>query len=234
MNYIGRKQRIELGSKLYTLSRFERRLLRQWLRWAREQFPNPLQVAADTLARLNLPEPAAAALVAVADQQAESAYRFTGDEIQGLFQTWTGQREILALLLMDGSDLARAEAENVADKVREAHGDTFVVNLILDASGRPDTHPGDTAVAYYQELGMIPRDLPSRSDIDWGSVDRSLVEAHSFRPWELDRLTLSEMVSLYQKHDNTVDPYTAAERIKCYNSLTPLQKLTLAFRQLPD
>lgn len=226
MNHLGRTQRLEIGGKVYRVSRYERRLLREWHQWAREQLTNPLNSAAEVLDWLE-PETQRLVINEAADR-ADELNDPLSPLIQELVSTWEGQREALAILLADANLLPMHEARSLIDDAREGQGEDELTNILLTAQGRT-MGLADVSRAYYQELGLVRSVESKHHPVDWLDIDRKLVEHFSLKPWELDRLTISELFTLYQK-EQEVNSYDATEMVKAYNKLTPTQQLILAFR----
>ncbi len=91
-----------------------------------------------------------------------------------------------------------------------------------------------------QEFGLLPSPPPSKphrnEPENWLAIDRALIKHFNFRPWELDSLTMTEMMVLFSSlRDQESEPHLqeAIAQAAAYRRLTPAQKLQIGMRLYP-
>lgn len=221
MRHIGLRQTLWLGDKVYHFSRYERRLVRRWLDWARTVLPNPLEQVEKALP--DLPEECAVAAVDIARDLTIKSLCLDSPELRELAYSWQGVRHSLALCL---EELPLPEAYAIMDKIYQERGEVECINLLVSAQGDGRTMT-QVSVGYYRALGLLPGGDCSLSSIDWLKIDRNLITNFYLTPERIDCMTLTEIFTLYSKEEEV--PFSQREaQIKAYKSLNAHQRLELA------
>lgn len=135
MEYIGRSVTVDAGGKKYTLSRFTRKVLRQFLDWADKELGDPLEQVKAKLA--GFPPNIQELMVREAIQSAKLRRSINSPEIQALMSRPEGVMKILALLFQQNHpELSDRDVEAVFDQCAEEHGEGYLERKILEASGQ--------------------------------------------------------------------------------------------------
>ena len=222
-----------MQGRQYRLSRYSRRLLREYLAWVDQVAGNPLEDIAAGYASLPLELQALA--LKTADRLAKQRGSVYSDAFSELWVTAAGQCVVLALLLRQHHpDLTAQDVEELYLDGCQEHGEGFWLERFITAVGRMPVTETDLQGQFYQELGLLPAATgPAKPQKEsWLEIDKTLLKEFHLRPQELEELTLTEVLvyasSLSEKQPMLKSEVQAMRQI--YFALTPEQRLELYLR----
>lgn len=159
MRHIGKETSVTINGKQYRLSRFTRKVLRDFLEWADKQLGDPLDAIKDKLA--GFPPNVQEYLVKDALERASLRRSINSPEVQALMATPEGIMKILSLLFQQHQPgLTDADVEDLYETLVEEMGqheaEEYLSNAIVEASGRMPVDETQTERAFLQEKGLLP------------------------------------------------------------------------------
>jgi hypothetical protein len=223
MNHLGKRTSFKLADTIYWLSRFERRLLREWFEWSESVLPNPILSVIDHLD--DFPPEIAKKIGSDASRCARLRWSFSNPETWDFFNSVAGQTQALVLLLRDSHpELSQDVAESIIERARRELGDDHLTGLIHETMGRPPSELQWVLTTFRPSSQDDPQAL------EWYKIDQLLCQEHGYRPWELERLTLTEYIMVASK-PMEVDNELALKVVRRWKEQTPKENLMDSFRR---
>lgn len=233
MNHLGQETALSIGGRSFLLSRYTRRILRELLTWGVAKLPDPFN------ATRNLDDlpPHVQAVIAKDLTEWGRVKRSVYNPL--LLDLWTS---LEGRVFEFGLLLAKHHPGMTGDDVGELyglaaleHGDDYLAERFLDCMGRMPPDESEEERRILALWGLMPDlDPAPRSRIEpenWQQIDKALVKHFSFRPWEIEELTTTEIMFLFstlKDEAKEILPSVAMQQAEAYHKLSPQQKLELA------
>lgn len=215
---LGREQKVWLGKRCFHLSRYEMRLLFDWLDWAGEQIKDPFLPLLERWD--SCPVDLQARMTTYAIKAYQLRKSLASPDVQELSISLDGKLKVLEVLLERCKNPAK-----VARHLYAHYGAGQLDRWIDKAQGRVPPQK--------QSEGQMT--FLARKPEDWWSIFHQLMYNLHYTPKQLLEMTLTEVSIIFDEpnHDeeksDLVAFLLAKEQVEKTQSLTPLQRIEKAY-----
>lgn len=155
MRHLGTEVEITVGGKKYKLSRFSRKIVKQFIDWAQTVLPDPLTLVKDKLK--DFPPNVQEIIVKDALANARMRRSVNNPEIQALMTTPEGGMKLLSLMFQaHHPNLTDAEVEAIYEQIGLEYGEGYLESKLVQAAGEMPVDDAEAERQVMQEAGLIP------------------------------------------------------------------------------
>lgn len=154
MQHLGTEVELEVSGQKYRLSRFSRKIVRQFIDWAQTVLPDPLAIVKDKLRDF----PANIQEIMVRDALAQARMRrsVNNPEIQALMTTPEGGMKLLALMFQaHHPDLSETQVEEIYEACAREHGEGYLERKLVQAAGEMPVNEREAEREVMTEAGLL-------------------------------------------------------------------------------